>query len=273
MATAADIASLARRMKTAQDTVAQIAPFSATPPGLDLDAAYAVADAVHQARLRDGARAVGRKIGFTNPALWSVYGVHQPIWGWMYERSVAQARAQCGQCSLARFAEAKIEPEIVLHFRSAPPAGDDPAAILACVDWVAHGFEIVQSHFAGWQFQAADTVADGGLHGCLLVGAPLSVERLGSDPLAALREFSLALYCDGQRRDAGQGSNVLGSPLAAIAHLVALLAQQPAATPIQAGEIITTGTLTAAWTIAAGQSWHTTLDGIALPGLRLDVVA
>ncbi len=45
----------------------------------------------------------------------------------------------------------------------------------------------------------------------------------------------------------GQGSNVLGGPLSALRHLVELLARDPHNPPLQAGEIITTGTLTRAF--------------------------
>ena len=52
----------------------------------------------------------------------------------------------------------------------APLAGMDEAALSACIDWVALGYEIVQSIYPGWKFAAADTVAAGGLHGALLIG-------------------------------------------------------------------------------------------------------
>ena len=44
------------------------------------------------------------------------------------------------------------------------PANASLDQLLACVDWIAPGFEIVQSHLADWRFAAADTVADGALH-------------------------------------------------------------------------------------------------------------
>jgi 2-keto-4-pentenoate hydratase len=157
----------------------------------------------------------------------------------------------------------------VLHFRSAPPESGDPAEILACVDWIAHGFEIVQSHFPGWKFQAADTIADSALHGTLLVGEPQDVARLGSDLVARLERFTIALACDGVVRERGHGANVLGSPLAAVAHLISLLSTQPLATALQAGELVTTGTLTQASPIRAGETWSTELDGIGLPGLSV----
>jgi 2-oxo-3-hexenedioate decarboxylase len=46
---------------------------------------------------------------------------------------------------LAPYAEPKIEPEIMFGFVAGPSRGMDDAALVSCVAWVAHGFEIVQS--------------------------------------------------------------------------------------------------------------------------------
>jgi 2-keto-4-pentenoate hydratase len=79
-----------------------------------------------------------------------------------------------------------------VHFRSAPPRGEnDPAAILACIDWIAHGIEIVQSHYPGWKFQAADTIADWALHGTLLVGEQHAVGRFGPRLVSQLERFGI----------------------------------------------------------------------------------
>jgi 2-oxo-3-hexenedioate decarboxylase len=152
-----------------------------------------------------------------------------------------------------------------VHFRSAPPIGEnDPAAILACIDWIAHGIEIVPSHFPGWKFQAADTIADWALHGTLLVGEPQALRWLGPDLVSQFERFTITLSCDGHVRDRGCGSNVLGSPLTAVAHLIALLAKQHA-DALHADRLVTTGTLTMALPIRAGETWNTVFDGIQLP--------
>jgi 2-oxo-3-hexenedioate decarboxylase len=67
----------------------------------------------------------------------------------------------------------------------------------------------------------------------------------------------------------GSGANVLDSPLLAFAHLAETLATQARVAPVQAGEIVTTGTLTAALPVSPGQRWTTVLDGIDLPGLSI----
>ena len=124
--------------------------------------------------------------------MWAAFGVHEPIWAYVYDTTVVQLDGTRTSCRLGRFVEPKIEPEIVLHFRSAPPLGADPAGVLNAIDWVAHGFEIVQSHFPGWKFQAPDTVADWALHATLLVGPPQPVARLGGDLVAALESSARA---------------------------------------------------------------------------------
>jgi 2-oxo-3-hexenedioate decarboxylase len=261
---------MAAMMNTARDEARQVEPLTARFPGFDLPAAYAVARRMFDARCAAGARPVGRKIGFTNADLWDQYGVREPIWAHMYDSTVVRVAGGVARCSLRAFTEPKIEPEIVVHFASAPPLGGDLAQILQAIDWVAHGFEIVQSHFRGWKFHAADTVADGGLHGALYVGEPQPVSQLGPALADALRSFAVELACNGSVREVAHGSNVLGSPLAAIAHLIAVLAEQPLFAPLQAGEMVTTGTITQAYSVRAGETWRTAFQGIALPGLELE---
>lgn len=258
--------ALARELKTAQDEVRQIAPFTGRIDGFDEAAGYEVARMIHEARLREGRRPVGRKIGFTNRNIWPEYGVYAPIWGYVYDATVTYAADARATCRIGRLAEPRIEPEVVLHFASAPPVTDDLAAILACVDWIAHAFEIVQSHFPGWRFAAADTIADGALHGLLLVGPPRRVADLGADVAARLERFTIELRREGELRDTGTGANVLDGPLQAVAHLIATL-DRSGAPPLAAGEIVSTGTLTRALPIAAGETWSTRIEGIDLPGL------
>ncbi len=258
--------ALARELKTAQDEVRQIAPFTGRIDGFNEAAGYEVARIIHEARLREGHRPVGRKIGFTNRNIWPEYGVYAPVWGYVYDSTVSNFADARATCRIGRLAEPRIEPEIVLHFAAAPPAGGDPQAILACVDWIAHGFEIVQSHFPGWKFAAADTIADGGLHGRLLIGPRRRVTGPGGDVAARLERFTVELRCGGELRDTGTGANVLDGPLQAVAHLLSVL-DRSGAPPLVAGEIVSTGTLTRALPIAAGETWSTRIEGIDLPGL------
>lgn len=251
------------------DTHQPLAPFGGRVEGFDTAAGYAVQRRRHQQRLATGARRVGRKIGFTNRGIWPLYGVFEPIWGAVYDQTLQPLPDGQGRLDLQGLFEPRIEPEIVLHLASAPQPGEGPAELLQRVDRVAHGFEIVQSPYPGWRFGTADAVAAGSLHGALALGPAVPTAQLAPDPLAALSAFTITLSCDGQARAQGVGANVLDGPLHALAHLVQVLASGPADDQLQAGEWVSTGTLTDAMPVQPGQVWRTALSGVALAGLDL----
>jgi 2-oxo-3-hexenedioate decarboxylase len=267
-----DTATLAGLAGEALDALAarrQVVPFSARIDGFGLADAYRVAADVRARRVARGERPVGRKIGFTNRTIWAEYDVWAPIWGTMYDTTVQRVVGADAHFSLERLVQPRIEPEIVFGMARAPEPDMDEDALLACVDWVAHGFEIVQSIYPDWKFTAADTVAAFGLHGALLIGQPRGLRDDRAAWQQALSRFEITLSRDGVEADRGQAANVLGGPVSALRHLVDLLAQDSAQPPLAAGEVVTTGTVTRALPVQAGQRWHTRLDGLPLPGLSV----
>jgi 2-oxo-3-hexenedioate decarboxylase len=164
----------------------------------------------------------------------------------------------------------RIEPEVVFKLKAPVPRTDDANAVLASVEWIAPGFEIVQSHFPDWKFSAAECAAAFGLHGALVIGAPIAVTNANRAALAAaLPAFEVTLSRGDAVIDRGIGSNVLDSPALALAHLARLLAEQPQAPKLAAGEIVTTGTITDAWPVAAGEVWSSHYGALGLAGLTL----
>ena len=246
----------------------QIPPFSSRPGDLSLDDAYRVTPLVRQMYEAGGARALGRKIGFTNRTIWAQYGVYAPIWGYVFDRSVHDL-ATVETLPLAPFSEPRIEPEIVFGLSAAPSAIMDETALSSCIAWVALGFEIVQSIFPGWKFSASDTIAANGVHGALLIGPRHPYPPHAAEWQRTLSAFEIDLNCDGRRIDRGQAENVLGGPLSALHHLVGLLASDPVNPPLAAGEIVSTGTLTKAMAVVPGETWTAAPAGIALDAIRL----
>ena len=72
--------------------------------------------------------------------------------------------------------------------------------------------------------------------------------------------------------DTGVGSNVLDSPVLALAHLANLLSTQSGSPPLAAGEVITTGTLTDAWPVASDETLVKRLRRASGRGLTLALV-
>jgi 2-oxo-3-hexenedioate decarboxylase len=266
---ATPIGAIAVEAMASIDAGRQVPPFSARHPGFSLDDAYRVSGAMRQTRTARGEIVVGRKIGFTNRTIWDEYRVYAPMWGFLYNTTVRNIADLNGAFSLARLAEPRIEPEIVFGLASAPKPGMDDASLLAAIAWVAHGFEIVQSIFPDWKFTPADTVAANGLHGALLIGPRVPFAADAARWRRELSAFEIDLKCNGAVMDHGHARNVLDGPLNALRHLVELLAGDPSNPPLAAGEIVTTGTLTRALPVAAGETWSTELTGVALPGLSV----
>ena len=59
------------------------------------------------------------------------------------------------------------------------------------------------------------------------------------------------------------------TPLNALAHAIRLLGSLPQHPSIEAGEIVTTGTLTDAMPVAPGETWSTRIAGLGIAGLSL----
>ena len=251
----------------------QTTPFTRRTTILDAQNAYQVTSALRMRRIKNGETPIGRKIGFTNRTIWDEYGVHQPIWGDIYNTTVSFLADQKGPFHLRGLAEPRIEPEIVFKLKTKPTALMDETALLACMEWVAHGFELVQSMFPDWEFEVADTIAGCGLHGALLIGPPCPVPAQEQAKwLQDLGSFSIDLYRDGVSMDTGFAKNVLDGPLSALRHLIGLLENDPYNPDLQAGEIVTTGTVTRAFPVERGQVWRTEVFGLDVPAAEIRFV-
>jgi len=236
--------------------------------GLSLPDAFAVADRVRARRIARGEQPLGYKIGFTNRNLWDRYGVHAPIWGPVWSTTVRQIDGTVHETSLRGLVQPRLEPEIMFGIARTPRAGMSTGELADCLEWAAHGFEIVHTHFEGWRFAAADTVADFALHGRLFVGPRVPVARFRDlrGELAALR---VQLRADGRTVDEGVGANVLDGPLDALRIWVDAMHAQTPTWPIRPGDIVTTGTLTDAYPMAPGVRYESMLSEARLPGLTL----
>jgi 2-keto-4-pentenoate hydratase len=254
-----DVRKIALELRQARLTGGLVTPPSQRHPVFSLEDGYAVARILHAEALASGSGSVGLKLGFTNQAIWHEVGLDSPIWAPIYDTSVTTET----EVSLANLVTPRIEPEIVLGFKADLASGAQSAQVSAALGWVAPGFEIVQCHYPGWQMATADAVADAGLHGILVVGEQLEVDSPDGYALAdvevAVRRGNNVIAC-------GRGSDVLGGPV----HAVTWLLRLPGINGLPAGTIVTTGTLTAACPVAAGETWQLDATGpISLRQLKV----
>ncbi|HEY4318795.1 MAG TPA: 4-oxalocrotonate decarboxylase [Herbaspirillum sp.] len=259
----------------------RLLPLLSAEEPLSVSDAYQIAARIVAIRTAQGEIQVGRKIGFAIHKDWDRYGVTdgvaEPIWAPIFDTTVRYAEDNHGIQSLTGALQPRIEPEIIFKLGSAPPPDATLDQLADCIEWMAHGFEIVSCPFADWEFTTADVIAAFGLHGTLIVGEPHVLSAATRRNLAMLlTSSSVSLSCSTDRnailRAAGFCNDILDSPLHALLQLHRLLQAQPDSAPLRAGEIISTGTWTDAYPIQAGQTWITAFSGIALQGLTVAFV-
>jgi 2-oxo-3-hexenedioate decarboxylase len=235
--------------------------------GIDITDAYKIAYEIEKKRIIAGEKLVGLKIGFTNRTIWKEYNAEAPILGAMYDTTVLPIEKSF---SLDGLIEPRIEPEIIFKIGKEPKKGMTLKQLLDCISHVSHGFEIVQSIFKDWKFKTVDTIAAFGLHGALIYSPFVEVSKSSSEYwLKALSSFKISLSCNGELVDTGISSNVLDKgPLGAL-HYILNDKKLGREVHLRPRDLITTGTLTKAFPIRAGEVWSTELSGIDLLGIKI----
>ncbi len=263
------VSSLARELFEARANAAPVAvPPSAREGGLTLDVAYAVEAELVRLRRESGRQTVGRKVGFANKALWRVLKLQTLVWGHMYDDTVQYAKDGAATLSIAKMVAPRLEPEVVFKLKASLAPGADASAVLEAVEWVALGFEIVDCPFLDWKFQPVDFVASFGLHAALVVGERRAIQ---ADDVEKLAGLVVRLSNDGALVEEGYGKNALRNPALCLGELASAIAAREGMTPLAPGELVSTGTMTAAHPIAAGQRWEVVSEGAVLAPLALDV--
>lgn len=253
---------LAQEIAAAYANKQFVAPPTSREGGLDLATAYAVEAELKRMREADGHRAVGVKVGYANKAMWRALKLETVVWGHIYDDTVRHSTNNQSSVSIGAMLAPKIEPEIVFKLKSPIPDGADAATALASVEWLALGFEIIDCVYPDWKITPIDFVAGYGLHAGLLVGESRPVSPADVEELAT---FTVTLQRNGATIATGAGKNSLKNPALCISELSSAMAK--AGTPIGAGELISSGTLTESQFMSAGDTFAAIVDGINLPPL------
>jgi 2-keto-4-pentenoate hydratase len=238
---------LADEVHRTRGVLTEVRPFSQRHPGFGLEDAYWIVEEMRRRREAAGERVVGRKIGFTNSAVWQGYGIDGPIWNYLYDRTTFDLAAR-SSFEVGDWPNVRMETEVALGLGAAPDMRMDERELLDCLAWAALDFEICSSIFPDWKFKAADAAATG-VHVALFLGPRHEIASRRARWGAELNSFRVTLSSDRGASATGGGGLVLGGPVKALKFLVRELARF-GGKALEVGDIVTTGTLTAA--LAAG---------------------
>ena len=222
---------------------------------ITIDDAYRISLHLLQKRIDlDGETVVGKKIGVTSKAVQDMLGVFQPDFGFLTD---AMECPDGAEILIARdLIQPKAEGEIAFLLKdSLHGPGVTEQDVLNATQAILRCVEIVASRIDNWNIKIEDTIADNASCGVYVLG------RNQVDPRAVdLPALKLKLFKNGELEAEGLGSAVQGNPLTAVAWLANTLGSY--GIPLNAGEVILSGSLTPFISIEAGDKLHLELDGV-----------
>jgi 2-keto-4-pentenoate hydratase len=243
-------------LRRSQETRTPCSPVRDLLPDRSISTGYAVQTLLTEARLAEGRRIVGRKIGLTSPAVQAQLGVDTPDFGVLFDD---MACPPGGVVDIDRLLQPRIEAEIAFVLSADLDTDIDDATARAAVGQVRPALEIVDSRIAAWDITLVDTVADNASSGLYVLGEP-------APPPGDLREVVMTMADGtGATVSTGSGAACLGDPITALVWLARTAREY--GSPLRAGEVVLSGALGPMVPVLPGASFTATLSGLGTVGV------
>ncbi|MCK7615380.1 2-oxo-hept-4-ene-1,7-dioate hydratase [Roseibium sediminicola] len=251
--TEADVERAAADLVAAEQSRKQIGLLTRRHPALDMDGAYAIQKAFAKAKLAEGRKVIGWKIGLTSKAMQDALKIDIPDSGVLFDDMLFQNGATV---PAGRFIQPRIEAEIAFVMK-APLAGDDVTRdqVLAATDYVCPSLEILDTRIqradpeTGQSRKVFDTIADNAANAGLVLGAEKH------DPGSTdLRWTGAIVMRNGSVEETGLGAGVLNDPVESVVWLARRMAGY--GQTIEAGQVILSGSFIRPVECPSGSEFH-----------------
>ncbi len=201
----------------------------------NLDEAYAIRRVFQEIEETEGRGAIaGYKIGLTTPVMQKLCGVGEPCYGAIFAGEVHHRRAELAAADYCRLG---VETEIAFRLGADLPQGGAPGEIAPAIDSCMAAIELIEDlQYDYKRLDAAAMVAGNVWNAGVVLGAPVTDWRNRD-----LAQATARLSINGQEIGSGNGGDVMGHPVNALAWLAEKLAA--AGTPLRGGMIVMTGSM------------------------------
>ncbi len=237
------IKALAEMLLAAETSRKPIIPLTESDRGITVDEAYRIQLRMMEAKKSGGQVVVGKKIGITSRAMQVMLGVNEPDYGHILDGMVV---AEGEVIRAADLIQPRIEGEIAFVLKEdLRGPGVTLTDVIRCSEGVIPALEVIDSRIMDWKIKLPDTVADNASSARIVLGGKIT-------PLSGLdlRTVGMVLEKNGEIAATAAGAAVLGHPAQAVAWLANKLAAYKVS--LTKGEVILSGSLTAAIPVAAG---------------------
>ncbi|GLQ35178.1 2-oxo-hepta-3-ene-1,7-dioic acid hydratase [Amylibacter marinus] len=233
-----DHAQAAADLLAAENSGQQIGLLSKRYPEIGMDDAYAIQQAIYRAKLDQGRKVVGWKIGLTSKAMQYALNIDIPDSGILFDNMVFENGATVPK---GRFIQPRIETEIAFVMKDAiGGANVTRADVIAATDYVAPSIEILDTRIAridaetGKARTVFDTISDNAANAGVVLGA--ARHRVDASDL---RWVGAITARNGTVEETGLGAGVLNDPVESVVWLAQRMAQYGQS--ITPGQIILSG--------------------------------
>ena len=243
----------AAKLRQAQATKTPISPLRDDIGEHNEELAYAIQQVNTNHKLVDGARIVGKKIGLTSIKVQEQFGISTPDFGILFDDMEVLNGLSL---PISEVMQPKIEGE--LAFVLGGSLDNDKLTIvdiINSIDYVLPSLEIVGSSIDNWNIRIADTVADNASASHYVLGhTPKMLDDID------IVNCKMNMTINGELKSSGSGKDCLGSPLNAVLWLARKM--QAVGQPLQAGELILSGSLGPMVVVNAGDHVDAEFEGL-----------
>lgn len=231
-------AEAAASLLNAEKTHEQIGLLSLQYPQMDMGDAYAIQKAIYRAKLAQGRRVIGWKIGLTSKAMRYALNIDIPDSGILFDDMLFQSG---DTVTSGRFIQPRIEAEIAFVMKSS--IGGEAISkedVIAATDFVAPAIEILDTRVqrvdpaTGKARIIVDTISDNAAN----AGVVLGTDKHAIDAFD-LRWVGAIASRDDEVEETGLGAGVLNDPIESVVWLARRMAQYDQ--QIEPGHIVLSG--------------------------------
>lgn len=228
--------SIVETIYDAQKGAYEIPKVTETHEKFDIGQAYVYQGELLNRLLSEGSELIGYKMGLTSREKMVQMGIPSPIHGFLLKEMLIKD----GTLSYSTLIHPKAEPEIAVMMKEdvAPDASKEE--LERAIGWIAPAVEVIDSRFKDFKFTMADVIADNCSSSKFAVGKWIEYPVAG----VSIDAIQAKLVINGEIRDTGPSSAVLGSQLDSLYELQLSLAKE--GKQLKKGHLVLTGGITAA---------------------------